>query len=397
MSPVLKAIIEKNVRVPDLVLGDLKAQYTACQVGAREIRKLFEKYEVQTAKRYFGELLDYAERMTRSEIADWPDGTYEFTDYIDDDGFNDTPLPIQVAVTVDGDHLRVDYTGSSPQVEAALNSTLSYTNSCTYLSVRSVLKGDIPNNAGVFRCIDVEAPEASILNPRMPAPCAARALTGYRVFDAMLGALSQVVPDRVPAAGEGGNTVVCIGGYRADNTPFIVVDMICGAWGGRPDRDGIEAITNPSQNLSNTPVETLEASQPIRIEEYALIPDSCGAGTWRGGLGIRRSYRLLSESATLQLRADRTAFSPYGLSGGKEAARCTNWIQRDDSGQWEALPGKITCKIVENEVVRHDQAGGGGFGDPRERDPARITEDIWNEKITPDYAAKHYGYKPGEN
>ena len=133
------------------------------------------------------------------------------------------------------------------------------------------------SNAGVFRCIDVSAPEASILNPRMPAPCAARALTGYRVFDAMLGALSKIVPDRVPAAGEGGNTVVCIGGYRPDQTPFIVVDMICGAWGGRPDRDGIEAITNPSQNLSNTPVETLEASQPIRIEEYSLIPDSCGA------------------------------------------------------------------------------------------------------------------------
>ncbi len=396
MSSVLKAIIEKNVRVPDLVLGDLKAQYTACQVGAREIRKLFEKYGVEESTLYFDELLDYAERMTRNEIAEWPDGTYKFTDYIDDDGFNGTPLPIQVAVTVSGDHLYVDYAGSSEQVEAALNSTLSYTNSCTYLSVRSVLKGDIPNNAGVFRCIDVSAPEASILNPRMPAPCAARALTGYRVFDAMLGALSKVVPDRVPAAGEGGNTVVCIGGYRPDQTPFIVVDMICGAWGGRPDRDGIEAITNPSQNLSNTPVETLEASQPIRIEEYALIPDSCGAGTWRGGLGIRRSYRLLTDSAILQLRADRTAFSPYGLSGGAPAARCTNWIRHGDDGDWEALPGKITCKMEKDQVIRHDQAGGGGFGDPMERDRARISDDLWNEKITPTYAAEHHGFTAEE-
>ena len=396
MSTVLKAIIEKNVRVPDLVLGDLKAQYTACQVGAREIRKLFEKYGVEQAHLYFDELLDYAERMTRSEIADWPDGTYEFTDYIDDDGFNGTPLPIQVAVTVSGDHLCVDYSGSSGQVEAALNSTLSYTNSCTYLSVRSVLKGDIPNNAGVFRCIDVSAPEASILNPRMPAPCAARALTGYRVFDAMLGALSKVVPDRVPAAGEGGNTVVCIGGYRPDQTPFIVVDMICGAWGGRPDRDGIEAITNPSQNLSNTPVETLEASQPIRIEEYSLIPDSCGAGTWRGGLGIRRSYRLLADNATLQLRADRTAFSPYGLSGGAPAARCSNWIRRGDDGDWEALPGKITCKMEKDQVIRHDQAGGGGFGDPMERDRARILDDLWNEKITLTFAAEKHCFTAEE-
>lgn len=388
MNPVLKAIIEKNVRVPDLVLGDLKAQYTACQVGAREMRKLFEKYGAATARSYFTELLNYAERMTRSEISAWPDGTYHFTDYIDDDGVNEEPLPIQVAITVDGDHLVVDYEGSSPQVDAALNATKSYTNSCSYLSVRSVLKGDIPNNAGVFRCIEVLAPEASILNLEMPAACAARALTGYRVFDAMLGALSQIVPDRVPAAGEGGNTVVCIGGYRADRSPFILVDMICGAWGGRPDRDGIEAITNPSQNLSNSPIETLEARQPIRIEEYALLPDSCGAGKWRGGLGITRSYRLLADDATLQLRADRTKFSPYGLSGGQPAARSSNWIFRNE--QWEPLPGKVTCKIKKGDVVRHEQSGGGGFGDPLERDPDLVAHDIWNDKISIEFAQKHY-------
>ena len=291
----MKAIISTTVRLPDIVLGDLAAQYTACQTGARELRTVFEKYGADTANRYFSELLDYVERMTRKEISEWPDGTYCFTDYIDDDGVNQTPLPIRVAITVSGERLSVDYEGSSPQVEAALNATKSYTSSCTYLSVRSVLKGDIPNNAGVFRCIEVRAPQASILNPVMPAACAARALTGYRVFDAMLGALSQIVPERVPAAGEGGNTVVCIGGYRADKTPFIVVDMICGAWGGRPDKDGIEAITNPSQNLSNTPIETMEVRQPVRIEEYALIPDSGGAGKWRGGLGITR---LIVYSAT---------------------------------------------------------------------------------------------------
>ena len=389
MNPVLSALIETNVRLPDLVLGDLKAQYTSCQVGAREVRKLFGKYGVATARTYFAELLDYAERMTRGEISAWPDGTYGFTDYIDDTGLSEEPLPIQVAITVDGDRLFVDYEGSSPQVDAALNATKSYTNSCSYLSVRSVLEGDIPNNAGVFRCIEVKAPEASILNPVMPAPCAARALTGYRVFDTMLGALSQIVPHRVPAAGEGGNTVVCIGGYRPDKTPFIVVDMICGAWGARPDRDGIEAITNPSQNLSNTPIETMEARQPIRIEEYALIPDSCGAGKWRGGLGVTRSYRLLSDNAILQLRADRIRFKPYGLSGGEPATGCANKIFRD--GRWETLPGKITSKIQKGDLVRHEQAGGGGFGDPLERDPDLVAEDVWNEKISLEFALKHHG------
>jgi N-methylhydantoinase B len=390
MNRTLAAIIERNVRVPDLVFGDLMAQYTAGQVGGRELAKLFETHGADIASVYFAELVDYAERMTRAEIAEWPDGTYRFTDYIDDDGFNDVPLPICVSITVSGDGLIIDYEGSSPQVEAALNSTKSYTNSCSYLSVRSVMKGDIPNNEGVFRPIEVRAPEASILNPVMPAPCAARALTGYRVFDAMLGALAQIVPDRVPAAGEGGNTVMSIGGYREDRSPFIVVDMICGAWGGRPDKDGIEAITNPSQNLSNTPVESLEARQPIRIEEYALLPDSCGAGKWRGGLGITRSYRLLAKTAVLQLRADRTKFKPYGLAGGKEASFCQNMMMRD--GEWKDLPGKVTRQIVEGDLIRHDQAGGGGHGDPMERDPDLIERDLRDEKITPRFAAKHHGH-----
>ena len=173
-------------------------------------------------------------------------------------------------------------------MKGALNSTLSFTHSLTYLSVRCVLARDIPNNVGLFRCIEVKTPEASILNPQMPAACAARALTGYRVFDTMLGALAQIVPDRVPAAGEGGNSVICISGLRPNRKPFIIVDMICGAWGGRPDKDGVEAITNASQNLSNMPVEVLEAEHPVRVEDYAFVPDSCGAGRWRGGLGIRR-------------------------------------------------------------------------------------------------------------
>ena len=179
----------------------------------------------------------------------WPRGTWRFTDHIDNDGLSDAPIPISVAITVRGDGtLAVDYSGSSPQVRGALNSTLSFTRSLTYLSVRCVLAKDIPNNVGLFRCIDVTAPEASILNPAMPGACAARALTGYRVFDTMLGALAQIVPDKVPAAGEGGNSVICISGLRPNREPFIIVDMICGAWGGRPDKDGLEAVTNASQN-----------------------------------------------------------------------------------------------------------------------------------------------------
>jgi N-methylhydantoinase B len=321
-------IIEKNVRVPGRVIGDLGSEYAACRVGERELVKLLTRYGADTARGYMRELLDYAERMTRSEIRGWPKGRFTFTDHLDSDGFDDTPIPITATITVHEDSLTVDYAGTSPQVKAALNSTLSFTKSCTYLSVRSVLEHGIPNNAGVFRCIEVRAPEASVVNPVLPAACAARALTGYRILDVMMGALAQIVPHKVPAAGEGGNTVVCIGGYQGNREPFIIVDMICGAWGGRPDKDGIEAVTNPSQNMSNTPVEVLEAQHPIRIDEYAFVPDSCGAGKWRGGLGLARQYTLLAEEATLQLRSDRMTFLPYGLDGGRPAAPTRNVLNR---------------------------------------------------------------------
>ena len=388
-NETLFKLIAKNVRLPDRVIGDLKAQFAACRTGARELGKMFDRYGVEMAQSYFAELLDYAERMTREEIRKWPDGTYSFTDYIDDDGFTETPLPIAVAITVRGDSVSVNYEGSAPQVPAALNSTKSYTNSCTYLSVRCVLKGDIPNNAGVFRAIEVIAPEASIVNPRIPAACAARALTGYRVVDAMFGALAQVVPDRVPAAGEGGNTVVSLGGYKDDGEPFIIVDMICGAWGGRPDKDGIEAITNPSQNLSNTPVETLESQHPVRVEEYALVQDSCGAGKWRGGLGIARSYRLLAREAVLQLRADRMKILPYGLAGGDAATGAVNEIITA-AGEQISLPSKINRKMAQGDLVRHLQPGGGGFGNPLTRDPAHVAADVWNTKISAAFARSHH-------
>jgi N-methylhydantoinase B len=279
INRTLEKLIRINVRVPDRVLGDLAAQYAATQVGRRGLEKLMQRYGADELDAYMQELLDYAERMTRQEIMTWPRGTWRFTDHIDNDGLSDAPIPISVAITVRGDGtLAVDYSGSSPQVRGALNSTLSFTRSLTYLSVRCVLAKDIPNNVGLFRCIDVTAPEASILNPAMPGACAARALTGYRVFDTMLGALAQIVPDKVPAAGEGGNSVICISGLRPNREPFIIVDMICGAWGGRPDKDGLEAVTNASQNLSNMPVEVMEAEHPVRIEEYAFVTDSCGAG-----------------------------------------------------------------------------------------------------------------------
>ncbi|MBM3222087.1 MAG: hydantoinase B/oxoprolinase family protein [Candidatus Rokubacteria bacterium] len=383
-------IIERNVRVPDRVLGDLGAEYAACRVGEREVVKLYARYGRETVRRYMAELLDYAERVTRAEIATWPKGTYRFTDYLDSDGFSETPVPLTVAITVHDDgHLTCDWTGSAPQVKAALNSTLSFTKSCTYLSVRSVLRQDVPNNAGVFRCIDVIAPEGTILNPRMPGACAARALTGYRMLDVVLGALAGALPDRVPAAGEGGNTVLSIGGLTPAREPFVIVDMITGAWGARPDKDGIEGITNASQNMSNAPVEILESQHPVRIDEYGFVPDSCGAGKWRGGVGLRRRYTLLNDEATLQLRSDRMAFQPYGLDGGRPARGTRNVL--DSGGTRREMPAKFATVLRRGDVIEHEQPGGGGHGDPFARDPALVAEDVRDGKITVAYARREHG------
>lgn len=389
MNPMLEFIIHQNVRVPDRVLGDLMAQYAASSVGTRELTKLFDRYGREESRSYLNELIDYAERLTRDEIRQWPDGTYTFLDHIDDDGINPEAIPIKVSVTVKDDHVYVDYEGTHKQVRGAINSTLSYTKSCTYLSVRCALKGDIPNNEGVFRCVDIRVPEGTVLNPREPAAVAARALTGYRVFDAMLGALAEIVPDRIPAAGEGGNTVVCLSGKKDDGKPYIIVDMICGAWGGRPDKDGIEAITNASQNLSNTPIETLEAQHPVRIESYELEPDSCGAGQYRGGLGIRRSYRVLNSDSMLQLRADRMKFQPYGLNDGLPAAFAVNTLQRPGQEAQE-LESKVCMEVDRDDLIIHCQPGGGGFGDPLKRSLEAIEEDIWNGKTSVEFAHKYY-------
>ncbi len=390
-NETLFSLITANVRLPELVLGDLDAQHATCVLGERDFLKLFDRYGQEELEAYFDRLIDYGEALTRKAIASWPDGTYSFTDYIDGDGFSSAAIPIRCTLTVAGDHLHVNFSGSSSQVRGAINSTFSFVKSSTYLTVRCVLDHDVPNNAGIYRCISVTAPEGSILNPRMPAPVAARALTGYRVVDTVMGALAQIVPAKVMAAGEGGNTVIAIGGYQGeDREPFILVDMINGAWGGRSNQDGIEGVTNPSQNMSNLPVETLKSRYPIRVESYGLRDDSGGAGQFRGGLGLTRSYYLLAEEAVLQLRADRTDHPPYGLFGGLPGGPSRNYIAELGT-ELRPLPGKTTLHINKGTLIRHDQAGGGGYGAPEHRDLESIRADLADGKVSASHAESQYG------
>src|SRR5439155_20359785 len=235
-------------------------------------------------------------RMTRGEIASWPDRLYEFGDHLDDDGIDPDPIPIRVVATVSGDHLVVDFEGSGAQVKGAINSVMSFTRSTTYACVRCLLPQTIPNNEGYFRAIEVRAPAGTIVNPLPPAAVAARGLTGYRIANAVMGALAQVAPDRIPACESGGDTGVSLGGYDAERRPFVFLEFLVCSWGGRPLADGIDGAASIVVNFSNYPAEVIEREYPLRIEENGYLPDTGGPGRFRGGLALVRQYRFLEDS-----------------------------------------------------------------------------------------------------
>ncbi len=389
-NETLFALIESNVRVPVKVFGDLRAQLAACHIAEQALHELAARYGEAKLAQYMTELVDYAERMTRAAISDLPDGVYDFLDHIDDDGIDvGRPIPLKVTITKAGDRIAVDWTGSSPQVKGAINNTLSYTKSASYCAIRSILPQNIPTNEGVFRAISVTAPEGTIANMVLPGACAARGLTGFRMVDCMFGALAKMLPDQVFAASDGGNTGVSIGGWHRDRTPFIYVDFTCCAWGARPYADGLDGNSHIYANMASQPIEVTESEQPLQITAYEFIQDAMGPGRFRGGAPFRREYRLLAEEAILQVRSDRHAFRPFGLYGGGPGRPSMNYLNPDRNP--EPLPSKLTMTMRRGDLFRHEVAGGGGWGDPLERDPALVLRDVLNEFVSPDAAREDYG------
>ncbi len=389
-NQTLLDMIAINVRIPDVVLGDLQAQAAACRIAERGMRELAARYGVAELERHFEELLDYSEREARRTIRAIPDGVYRFTDRLDDDGVNmDHPVTISVAVHVAGDELTVDLAGTSPQVRGAINSTLSFAKSAVYFAVRSIMDSDAPNNAGFFRPIHVKAPLGCLVNPRPPAAVAARGISGFRLIDAMFGAFAQAMPRAVRAAGEGGTTSYSFGCYDAEGRFSLFREAVMGAWGAGYEREGIDGVANAAANISNAPIEMVENQAPIRVECYELVPDSGGPGRWRGGMAVSRQLRFLGERATLQLRSDRRHNPPYGLMGGVNGQPSDNLLE--DGGRWSQLPTKFTRPLAKGQAIRHTTAGAGGYGDPLLRDPAVVLADVRDGKVTPEAAARDYG------
>ena len=383
-------ILGKNVRVPEKVLGDVQALLAAVRLGERDLLRLVDDYGLEELKSYMADILDTTERLTRAEIASLPHGEWEFTDYIDNDGIDPQPIAIHAKVKIDGDEVFVDFEGTSPQAKGSINPNFAYTKSNVYAVLKCLIDPAIQSNSGFMRPFNITAPEGCFVNPQHPAPVAARGLAGFRICHAIFGALAQAMPGKVPAAWGGGEIGLSFGGYHADRKAWVYLEFNNdGPRGGGPHIDGADGLASPVLNMANTPIESIEADQPLLVERFGLSPDTSGAGEFRGGLGLIREFRVLAGEATFQLRSDRSDFLPWGVEGGKPGTPTRNYLNPDTDRQ--ELPGKHLMTLKKGDVYRVVQAGGGGYGDPLDRDVHAVLDDVQQEKLTLDYVRREYG------
>ena len=393
-NETLFRIIEKAVRVPDKVLGDIAGQVAALDFGTEQFLRLANQYGTEGFLEAEREVLDHTERLTRQAIGALPNGQWSFTDYVDDDGFDPGPIPIVATITKNDDRLHIDFSGTGPQCKGAIQPPFSVTGAMVYAAVKSVLGGEIPNTGGYYRPVTVTAPEGSFVNPVSPAPVSAMGIGIFRLVEAVFGAFAQMLPDRIPACIGGCEFLCSTAGYDRTTTPWkawVFIDSINDvAVGGYPYRDGMDAQASPIANPCNTPAEIIEVEYPLMIEEYALLADMEGAGKFRGGVGLVRQYRMLQDNTLVQVRTDRVKHPPYGLCGGQSAPspRITLNPGRTDG---RAMPPKFVTTLKQGEVVRVDNPGAGGWGDPLDRDPQLVLQDAIAEKVTPQRAQAVYG------
>ncbi len=381
-------IIEANVRVPE-VIGDMRAQYIANQAGGARLIALARQYGIDTLRQALSRICGETEAAMRAAINQLKPGTYHFQDQLDDVGPGTDPVVAKVAVTIGDGHVHADWTGSGPQREAGLNSYISYTNAYTLAAVKSVTLPLIPQNAGVTRVVSTHAPLGSFFNPRHPAPCGGRATVSHRIYETIMGALAQAVPDRVIAANSHFfNPNIGIPSPRTGRLS-IVWETIIGGIGARADADGVEAMASP-WNGTNMPVELQEFLCPILVERVGFIPDSAGPGRFRGGSGLRKDMRMLAPGGALTNLGDRHVTPPYGLDGGKPGQLGRTYLNPGTNAE-QALHAKGNYDLAEGDMISWQTAGAGGVGDPLTRDPDRVLADVIDGFVSIAGARLDYG------
>jgi N-methylhydantoinase B/oxoprolinase/acetone carboxylase alpha subunit len=388
-NETLVAILRQNSRMPDTLMGDLNAQLAACTVGARRLQELAEQYGAEFLMAVFEELLDRSETMTRQALARIPAGTYRYADYLDNDGIDlETPVRIEVAVTVRDGSIAFDLAGTDPQLRGPLNCVPSGSQAAAYFAVRVLTDAAIPTNGGCFRPVRLKLPKGSLVNPEEPAPVNARTSTIKRIATCMVSALASVLPGRVAAPSAGTLLVVAFAGRRASGERFIVGELIAGGSGAGCDRDGVDVVDTDASNCMNLPAEALEMDAPLRLQRVALRTDSGGCGQYRGGLGVVREYEVLADGVTFTHRGERHFSAAPGVEGGLPGASAYSVIRRAD-GREEVIPSKMLTVLDKGDRVRVQTPGGGGYGDPKLR--RDVAADVANGKVSPAAAREHYG------
>jgi N-methylhydantoinase B/oxoprolinase/acetone carboxylase alpha subunit len=393
-------ILMSNVRLNDVQRGDYGAMLASLNTAERRLRELVEKYGRSAVEQSFAAVKDVSEELMRLELAEIPDGTYEFTDHLDDDGHRAEPIAIDATVEVDGRSAHVDYTGSDPQARGPVNATYGITASSTYNALLQVTDRDVPTNHGAFRPVEITAPEGTIVNAEPPAPTfSGNTETSVRIVNVVMGALVGAVPDRVAAADYGHNANLTAGGVDpADDEEYVWYYYRGGGYGGMDDRDGYTSVQTYISNASNQPVETFETAYPWRIDAYELNEDAVGAGRRRGGLGTVMRFRLLRGEATVSGTGDRARIPPYGLFGGEPGGLSYYRLEREGEGArpltefGSTSPSKFgNVPMAAGDVIEVATGGGGGYGDPLERPPAAVRSDVRDGYISRETAREAYG------
>ncbi len=370
-----------NVRKPDLMLGDLQSQLASLSVGAAAITRLATRFGAEALITAQARLLDMSEAQMRAALSAMPDGTYTFEDFVDNDGVSADPVRLHVAITIAGDSATVDLSGCADQQAGPVNCTIGMSACGVFYALMAATDVDLFPNAGCYRPVTIIAPLGSVVNCRFPAPVAHRIAVVHRLANAMFGALHQAVPDRIPAAYYGGSYVASIQTVDEAHRREVLVEIEIGGVGGNPRGDGASAFSAGMHNNANIPVEMIEATMPLSIRRYSLLPDSGGAGQYRGGLGLLREWRVESPTASFGANMERFRFAPFGLAGGATGSLGRLTLIRD--GQETPLaPKSDGNRLVRGDVVRLETSGGGGFGAPASRDRAALARDLAEGTVT---------------
>ena len=381
-----------NVRVPEERRGDYFAQVAACRLAERRLRELASVHAPALLEAAFDEIIGRTERRLRAAIRTIPPGRYEFEDVMDDDGLGTSDIRIKVAITVDGERITFDFTGTAPQVAGNINLTPIGTRAAACYCIKALLDPDVPNNQGVLDAIEVVAPEGSIVGARFPAAVASRAHTCQRIIDVIIGALAPALPEQAVGAANGANTTAVFSGVDPrSGRPYVYLETLGGGFGGRATKDGKDGVQVHITNTSNLPVEAIEMEYPLLVESYGLVEDSGGAGRWRGGLGLRRVVRPLDHQAVFSGTGERFRTEPWGIFGGAPGAS-GRFERRSANGEVERLgnkPAEVTVRP--DQAIVMETPGAGGYGDPATRAPERLEEDRRSGKFSVAYLAKHYG------